>query len=360
MLTGYQTWLAQGASSSESVTSAVRGSTLPTSQDVCLNLLFTHTAIQGGTAGLATRPAYPSFAGGACWKGLGRTSTGYIAINTAFVTTQSMNGPHTDATVAVIVAHELGHNLGAKHDDVFDESTGCHRDADDERYVMWPSIQNTDEVAFSNCSAETVHQLVHNRRASSSDNCLNPYGGSSLCAAAECAPTAECMLPATCSLLDGSCHGEEPAPDGYPCDDGTGVSGTDPTAYCVLGTCTSYPAGCGQLLLLSIDTTVNYVFEGVFARSSERYNRHAVFEGRGTQNADSVIVYVSDGDDDGWFIGDKATYRSGVYTALANLGDAPDAALLDHSSDFLNFSAIDGCNRQSFGTAISTSFRTIF
>ena len=59
VLTRYQTWLAQGASTAESVTSAVRGSALPTSQDVCLNLLFTHTAIQGGTAGLATRPAFP-------------------------------------------------------------------------------------------------------------------------------------------------------------------------------------------------------------------------------------------------------------------------------------------------------------
>ena len=92
------------------------------------------------------------------------SSGAYTAINTAYVTTDGTNGPFDDATIAVTVAHELAHNLGAKHDDLFDESTGCHRDADDERYVMWPSIENTDEISFSNCSAETVHKLVHSRR----------------------------------------------------------------------------------------------------------------------------------------------------------------------------------------------------
>ena len=70
--------------------------------------------------------------------------------------------------------------LQAMHDDLFVESTGCHRDADDERYVMWPSIENTDEVSFSNCSAETVHKLVHNRRHGNFRRYFGPFLARSL------------------------------------------------------------------------------------------------------------------------------------------------------------------------------------
>ena len=141
------------------------------------------------------------------------------------------------------------------------------------------------------------------------------------------------MLPATCSLLDGSCYGEEVAPDGYPCNDGAAGSGADPTAYCMSGTCTAYPTGCGQSLLLSFNNTVSYAFEGVFVRASEGYNRHAVFEGNDTQNADRVIVYVDGADAPGWYLGNRDNYRSGRYITLVYLGDAPDAALLDQSSE---------------------------
>lgn len=74
ILSMYQRWLGKGAVNSR--TQRVRGSSLPASQDVCLNHLFTHTNA-GGTLGIASRASVePNTAGGICSKTIFMSSNG--------------------------------------------------------------------------------------------------------------------------------------------------------------------------------------------------------------------------------------------------------------------------------------------
>ena len=74
ILRAYQVWLAQGAEAGQTVN--VRESGEPTSQEVCLNHMFTHTEA-GGTLGVASRAsAQTNIAGGICSNTIFATNEG--------------------------------------------------------------------------------------------------------------------------------------------------------------------------------------------------------------------------------------------------------------------------------------------
>lgn len=64
-------------------------------------------------------------------------------------------------------AHEMGHNLGAKHDDDFkDEVPECLPSVDDPKgnYIMFASATGGDKDnnnQFSNCSSHSIARLLN-------------------------------------------------------------------------------------------------------------------------------------------------------------------------------------------------------
>lgn len=64
-------------------------------------------------------------------------------------------------------AHEMGHNLGAKHDDDFrEEVPACLPSVDDPKgnYIMFASATGGDKEnnnQFSNCSVASIARLLH-------------------------------------------------------------------------------------------------------------------------------------------------------------------------------------------------------
>ncbi|MDS1311368.1 M12 family metallo-peptidase [Marinobacter xiaoshiensis] len=88
----------------------------------------------GGTAGMA-------WVGSLC--GTGRYATG---VTNAF---------DSNAITALVVAHEIGHNLGARHDGQDGEGAACQSG----QYIMGPSI-SANANSFSRCSYDSVTRKI--------------------------------------------------------------------------------------------------------------------------------------------------------------------------------------------------------
>ncbi len=80
----------------------------------------------------------------------------------------SFNFPQVSMKISQLTfAHEMGHNLGAKHDDDFKEETpACLPSVDDPKgnYIMFASATGGDKEnnnKFSTCSVSSIARLLN-------------------------------------------------------------------------------------------------------------------------------------------------------------------------------------------------------
>lgn len=106
--------------------------------------LISGRTFDGATAGLA-------WVGTVCW------ANGYASgITSAY---------HSNATTAVVVAHEIGHNLGAHHDGA-PHNESCATDVN----IMSPQLA-TDATRFSQCSDDAITSRIS--QLNSVEQCFN-------------------------------------------------------------------------------------------------------------------------------------------------------------------------------------------
>eukprot|EP00911_Craspedida_sp_UC1_P001540 UC1_evm1s1162 len=262
VLQAYGQFLGNGAIRGTS--QPVRGTGKPTSQDVCLNHLFTHNNC-GGTLGVAnTASTSPRFVGGIC----SFTILSGRAVNAGFSTT----APRSDGRVVpawqttLVTAHELGHNAGAPHDCCADAnnckaglppcgvSPGAHQCYPASgQYLMWPSVTNnpsaTNAGAFSPCTKNFVNAVIDAKGECFETEdpcrfggpCCNANGGlkaaGTLCRAFN--PAEPCLAEGRCDGAGSSCP-NTPKADGEFCED---ASDGLPHAVCSSGECGHIHAG---------------------------------------------------------------------------------------------------------------------
>jgi len=147
----YTTWLASNS----------RGSTVLQSDEVCLNHLFTHVDMLDDNGN--------SVIGKAAVQAMCRVD----ANNAGYTTTLDNKSPVEDSTVAIIMAHELGHNLGVVN---HDGSTCTPADS-----LMSSNLQNIQlTTTLSDCAITSINVFIESLGFSTS-NCLidmpsNPCG----------------------------------------------------------------------------------------------------------------------------------------------------------------------------------------
>ncbi|VDO05588.1 unnamed protein product, partial [Rodentolepis nana] len=137
--------------------------------DFCLAYVFTYRDFAGGTLGLAW-VAELGGSGGVCEKHrLMREGSHTVkkSLNTGVVTLLNYGSRVSMKISQLTFAHEMGHNLGAKHDDDFkDETPACLPSVDDPKgnYIMFASATGGDKEnnnKFSLCSVNSIARLLH-------------------------------------------------------------------------------------------------------------------------------------------------------------------------------------------------------
>ncbi|CDS42968.1 disintegrin and metalloproteinase [Echinococcus multilocularis] len=153
--------------------------------DFCLAYVFTYRDFTGGTLGLAW-VAELGGSGGVCEKHrLMREGSHTVkkSLNTGVVTLLNYGTRVSMKISQLTFAHEMGHNLGAKHDDDFKEETpACLPSVDDPKgnYIMFASATGGDKEnnnKFSVCSVNSIARLLHQVLKSES-NCFFTSNGS--------------------------------------------------------------------------------------------------------------------------------------------------------------------------------------
>eukprot|EP00092_Neocalanus_flemingeri_P013994 GFUD01015096.1.p1 GENE.GFUD01015096.1~~GFUD01015096.1.p1 ORF type:complete len:391 (-),score=85.89 GFUD01015096.1:380-1552(-) len=115
----------------------------------CLAYMFTYLDFHNGTAGLAS-------IGTLCRR---RQNSGFITL-----LNNNQDRPINDSIITL--AHELGHSLGAQHDeDVKDEDCGRN-------YIMAGTMNDSLVEEFSNCSARTMQDKLNTVMGDTKLNCL--------------------------------------------------------------------------------------------------------------------------------------------------------------------------------------------
>eukprot|EP00050_Salpingoeca_kvevrii_P022425 m.126270 g.126270 ORF g.126270 m.126270 type:complete len:1460 (+) comp9705_c0_seq2:247-4626(+) len=237
VLKSYQTYLGANATGPNvGQATHVRGPWAPTSQEVCLNHLFTHTNLKG-YLGVATI-ASPNFnqLGGLCAHRLGRSAFGYTALNSAITSTKLKDAVASTATLIHSMAHELAHNLGAEHTCCGSPSSSCPQaescpalDGNEcnpaEKYLMYPSlVSGSNALKLSSCSKNQIMAVIEAK-----GQCLireNPclFGGV-CCEGSQLRPKgvicrrsfSPCLEDSVCNGISPSCPGNTPANDGRTC-----------------------------------------------------------------------------------------------------------------------------------------------
>lgn len=186
ILQTYQAFLAQNASLTEAQnqyqTRAVRGALQPTSQEVCINFLFTHRNTSGSLGAATTASTDANILGGLCETYVSASPT-LRAVNTAFTTTMAANGNAVSLWQSVkTMAHELGHSFGASHDCCLTAadcsqpsnrsvcssgpgSSACYPNATAGGvFLMSPFVSDdltgSNALRFSPCSIRQMHAVV--------------------------------------------------------------------------------------------------------------------------------------------------------------------------------------------------------
>ncbi|VUZ49386.1 unnamed protein product [Hymenolepis diminuta] len=153
--------------------------------DFCLAYVFTYRDFAGGTLGLAW-VAELGGSGGVCEKHrLMREGSHTVkkSLNTGVVTLLNYGTRVSMKISQLTFAHEMGHNLGAKHDDDFKEETpACLPSVDDPKgnYIMFASATGGDKEnnnKFSMCSVNSIARLLHQVLKGES-NCFFTSNGS--------------------------------------------------------------------------------------------------------------------------------------------------------------------------------------
>jgi len=117
--------------------------------EFCLAYMFTYLDFHNGTAGLAS-------IGTLCRS---RQNSGFITL-----LNNGLDRPINDSVITL--AHELGHSLGAQHDeDVKDEDCG-------DNYIMAATMNDSLVEQFSNCSARTMQDKISLVLKDINHNCL--------------------------------------------------------------------------------------------------------------------------------------------------------------------------------------------
>eukprot|EP00041_Stephanoeca_diplocostata_P037857 m.1451505 g.1451505 ORF g.1451505 m.1451505 type:complete len:1222 (-) comp25116_c0_seq29:2538-6203(-) len=272
ILDGYSAYLARGATSSTGPAPDRRPAGGATAQEMCQNVLFTHTSTFGtSTIGFAYTPSAPLFRTGACHtpfsnrpecgSGAANCTGGtWQAQNTMWVSTEVSGTTVSDSLLDVVTAHELGHAFSARHDVVSD---GC---GNAETSIMLADIALVSNTTanFSTCAQHSVNAFIRDRR----DNGLCLLA-TDPCDNVTCASSGACRVPRGCGFQTGACLGETDAPDGHPCTDGT-------TGYCSDMVCNSFVNGCGSQILLSAGTTSGV--NGLYNRTAQTFDDRAVYE----------------------------------------------------------------------------------
>ena len=137
--------------------------------DVCLALLLTYRDFDDGIVGLAwvaTSSLYGSPTG-ICQKRTHanqKLAKGFYNFNTALVSMLNFGSMVPREVGALIVAHELGHNFGSKHDKT--EDAKCTPGGRQGHYIMYPYSTGGDKPnndKFSSCSILYMWPVIKNK-----------------------------------------------------------------------------------------------------------------------------------------------------------------------------------------------------
>lgn len=178
LLTSYQRRLALLAEAAEDIRTgkakARPGQARLSPDKVCMNLLFTHSRVQGGVNGRASAANVSPFVhAGICASTRAKTVAGELLRNSLFVTTSRQNGDiRLDSQVSRTLAHEMGHSLGAPH--VCCAGSNCRREracstlaGKDEcnplrnKYLMHPrSVTGKNALSLSKCSLDAISAVI--------------------------------------------------------------------------------------------------------------------------------------------------------------------------------------------------------
>ena len=111
--------------------------------DVCLKYLLTFRDFEGGTTGLGWK-------GSMCTKKFKHRA--FTPRNTGVVTLLNFNRTRTPREVASTMAHEIGHNFGANHD----EDTLCGFQG-----LLMSEVEQYNNIGtFSTCSSQCIRENI--------------------------------------------------------------------------------------------------------------------------------------------------------------------------------------------------------
>lgn len=140
----------------------------------CAALAFTFLVFKDNVLGYAFRGS-PDYSGGICYPEV-RVEGKRRSMNTGLVTFATPAGPLVMAQGSVLVAHELGHMFGSRHDEDL-EGGACFFEPEDQHFIMSSMANPGTSVInrqFSQCS---LRYMRHN---------LKVHGNCLLCRGREC------------------------------------------------------------------------------------------------------------------------------------------------------------------------------